>query len=203
MKFTSILSLAAALGAVSAAVSDHHTHVDPCATFGAQVSNPNATITLQAVNDCYKAQKFDHNVAKKTIQSLENLYGNFYAFKDSARVKTGVPFETPRVDVLRGLKEIGAKKWKSDYEFQTAILLFLTTLNDAHVSYQVNCYNSVGFVQPLFLYSPVVDGKQSIRVLRTVPGPGVPTESIDDCEVTEIDGVPALKAIQEWADLTS
>ncbi|KAF8984460.1 hypothetical protein BGZ46_008015 [Entomortierella lignicola] len=201
MKFTSIISLTAALGIVSATTAELH-HSDPCALFGAQALNPNATITVKTVRDCYNAQKFDHEVAKTTIESLESLFDNFYVFKDVAKMKTGYPFETPQVDVIRGLKKIASKKWKNDFDFQMAIYYHVSTLNDAHVSYSVNCYQSVGFLQSLFLYAPVIDGKQSVRVLGVnTDVPGAPTKDINDCEVTEIDGIPALRAIEMRNDL--
>ncbi|KAF9205610.1 hypothetical protein BGZ49_003782 [Haplosporangium sp. Z 27] len=208
MKFTSIVSLAVALCIVSANAADlnkkSHNHSDPCAELSTQAKNATSILSFKSVKGCYEAQTFNRDIADKTIASLESLLGNFYTFLDVARAPTGSPFQTPRVDLLAGLKKIHAKKWKSDYEFQMALYYLLASVNDGHLAYLSNCYRVARFAQPIQLYAPVVNGKQSVRVFSAdATQQGVPKTNIVDCEVKTINGKPALKAIQEYVDLSS
>ncbi|KAG0362926.1 hypothetical protein BC939DRAFT_488680 [Gamsiella multidivaricata] len=207
MKLTSILSLAVALCVVSsdaAAAPKHPAKSDPCSDLAAQALNATSSLSFKAVKGCYEAQAFNRDVAVKTLASLESLLGNFYAFTDIARSHTGSPFQSPRVDLLAGLKKIGAKKWKTDYDFQMAIYYLLASVNDGHLAYLSNCYRTARFTQPIALYAPVVNGKQSVRIFSAdATQPGVPQSAIVDCEVKTIDGVPALKAVQDFVDRTS
>ncbi|KAF9302932.1 hypothetical protein BGZ74_004621 [Mortierella antarctica] len=234
MKFTSILTLAAAICAITAsaaptdpkpttsvvktttkakattttamppAKTPNPPKVDPCSTFAKQAKSQNSLLSFNAVRDCYRAQPYNADVAAKTITSLENLIGNFYAFLDAAKAKTKAPFDTPRVDLLAGLKKIRATKYKSDYDFSMALTYLTFSANDGHLAFRSECYRTASFQQPISLYAPVVGGSQQIRVFYADDAqPGVPKNSIVDCVVTTIDGVPALKAVQDFTDRTA
>ncbi|KAF9366741.1 hypothetical protein BGX34_008699 [Mortierella sp. NVP85] len=205
MKITSILSVAVALCVLAsdAAAALKPPRVDPCSDLAAKAKDATSELPFKAVKGCYEAQAFKKDIAEKTLASLESLVGNFYAFTDIARAPTHAPFQTPRVDLLGGLKKIRSKKWKTDYEFQMALYHLLASVNDGHLAYVSNCYRIARFVQPIVLYAPVVNGKQSVNVFYAdSTKPGVP-ENIVDCKVITIDGVPALKAIQDYADNNS
>ncbi|KAG0019019.1 hypothetical protein BGZ80_006420 [Entomortierella chlamydospora] len=209
MKFTSIISLAVALcvvssGADAASKKPNHHHSDPCKDLGTQAKNGTSSLSFNSVKGCYQAQAFNKHIADKTVASLESLLGNFYTFLDQARAPTGHPFQTRRVDLLDGIKKIHSKKWKSDYDFQMALYYLLASVNDGHLAYLSNCYRTARFSQPIQLYAPVVDGRQSVRVFSAdATQKGVPKGNLVDCEVKTINGKPALKAIQEFIDLTS
>lgn len=133
MKITSILSVAAALCVLASDAASPMP--DPCSDLASKAVDANSELPFKAVKACYEAQAFKKDIADKTLDSLESLLGNFYAFTDIARAPTHAPFETPRVDLLGGLKKIRAKKWKSDYEFQMALYHLLASVNDGHLAY--------------------------------------------------------------------
>lgn len=136
MKIASILSLAVALCVVSSdAAGTQKPRSDPCSDLAAKAKDATSELPYKTVKGCYEAQAFNRGVAQKTIASLESLLSNFYAFTDIAKDPTHAPFETPRVDLLGGLKKIGAKKWKSDYDFQMALYYHLASVNDGHLAY--------------------------------------------------------------------
>ncbi|KAF8950755.1 hypothetical protein BGZ52_001514 [Haplosporangium bisporale] len=177
---------------------------DPCSTFAKQAKTENSLLSFNAVRDCYLAQPYNAEVAAKTLTSLETLIGNFYVFLDAAKAATKAPFDTPRVDLMAGLRKIRATKWKSDYDFSMAVTYLTFSANDGHLAFRSECYRTASFQQPISLYAPVVGGSQQIRVFYADDTQtGVPKNSIVDCAVTTIDGVPALKAVQDFTDRTS
>ncbi|KAF9196270.1 hypothetical protein BGZ49_002865 [Haplosporangium sp. Z 27] len=208
MKFTSILTLAAALCVVSAKSKP----LDACGLLNKQASAPGGTLTYAAAKGCYESHAYDPIIATKVLDTLEKVLGNFYVFLDQAKVPSngaGSPFDTPAVDLMKELEKIRQKKnWKNDYEFQTALTYLTFSLNDGHLAYQSSCYRTVSFKQPISLYAPVVNGSQSVRVFyvdTTISKKGLPKDpsSLIDCTVVTIDGQPALKAIQSFTDRTS
>ncbi|KAF9110792.1 hypothetical protein BGX27_005881 [Mortierella sp. AM989] len=226
MKFTSIISLAVALCVVSvnAAPTTNTTTTtkavtkptptssplptpkpkDPCSEFAKQAKDENSIVSFNNVRNCYRAQSYKPDVANKVLTSLENLIGNFYVFVDQAKAPSAAPFKTPRVDLMAGLKKIRATKWKSDYDFSMALTYLTFSANDGHLAYRSDCYKTATFTQPISLYAPVVDGVQSVRIFYADDAQkGVPKTSLVDCAVTEIDGVPALKAVQAFTDRIS
>ncbi|KAG0350409.1 hypothetical protein BC939DRAFT_489410 [Gamsiella multidivaricata] len=215
MKVASILTLAAAVCAipVNAKPAKAPAPNDPCALMAKQAEASKPALTYEAVKGCFNAHKFRPDVAEKVLTSVENLLGNFYAFVDQAKVDSsnvpGSPFKTPKVDLMKELAKLRKKKdWKNDYEFQMALSYLTFSLNDGHLSYRNSCYQTASFYQPLTLYAPVVDGKQSARVFfvdTTTTTKGLPKDpaSLTDCAVLTIDGKPALQAIQEFTDRTS
>ncbi|KAI1316728.1 hypothetical protein EDD11_009544 [Mortierella claussenii] len=177
---------------------------DPCSELAAQGKNSDSLLKFNTVRDCYRTQAFNKEVADKTLTSVENLIGNFYAFVDQAKVASKAPFKTPKVDLMAGLKKIRATKWRNDYDFQMALTYLTFSANDGHLAYRSDCYHTATFTQPISLYAPVVNGAQAIRVFYADDTQkGVPTTGLVDCTVIDIDGVPALKAVQEFTDRTS
>lgn len=109
---------------------------DPCSTFAKEAKNANSLLSFSAVQDCYRAQPYNAEVAAKTLTSLENLIGNFYVFLDAAKAATKAPFDTPRVDLMAGLRKIRATKWKSDYDFSMAVTYLTFSANDGHFAFK-------------------------------------------------------------------
>ncbi|KAF9200750.1 hypothetical protein BGZ49_009010 [Haplosporangium sp. Z 27] len=176
---------------------------DPCSDM-AKAKDSNSLLSFNSVRDCYRAQSYKADVADKVLTSLENLIGNFYVFVDQAKAPSAAPFKTPRVDLMAGLKKIRATKWKSDYDFNMALTYLTFSANDGHLSYINDCYNTASFAQPISLYAPVENGVQTVRVFYADDTQkGVPKTGLVDCVVTEIDGVRAIKAIQDFTDRTS
>ncbi|KAF9962844.1 hypothetical protein BGZ70_007852 [Mortierella alpina] len=177
---------------------------DPCSELAAQGKDSESILQFDTVRDCYRAQRYNADVAAKTLASVENLIGNVYVFLDQAKAASAAPFKTAKVDLIAGLKKIRETKWKSDYDFNMALTYLTFSVNDGHLAYRSDCYHTATFSQPISLYAPVVDGKQAVRVFYADDTQkGVPKNSILDCAVTTIDGVPALKAVQDFTDRTS
>ncbi|KAF9951425.1 hypothetical protein BGZ70_000998 [Mortierella alpina] len=172
--------------------------------------------------------QFDSTVANSILSTLDSLLGNIYAFLDMALVGYGgalagasvegfnatsaaafkaaadEPFKTPAVDLKAGLQKIRSTQWTSDYDFTMALTYLLFSVHDAHLAYLSECYSVAWFTQPLYFYAPVENGVQSVKIYTAdYDKPNVPQQSFDNCVVTTIDGVPALKAIQDFADRSS
>lgn len=129
---------------------------DPCSTFAKQAKTENSLLSFDAVRDCYRAQPYNADVAAKTITSLENLFSNFYVFLDAAKAQTNAPFDTPRVDLLAGLKKIRATKYKSDYDFSMALTYLTFSANDGHLAFRskdfLNDYVPAIFIPPYLIF---------------------------------------------------
>ncbi|KAG0011717.1 hypothetical protein BGZ80_000463 [Entomortierella chlamydospora] len=169
---------------------------DACGILGAT----NATdITYDLVAACYKAIPFDSTIASETTGSVVDIFNDYYVFRDSALTPDlQMPFTSAPVDIVKVLETIGSTNYARDLDFHTDIALAIASLHDAHASYNVDCYSAYLFEQPLVLYAPVINGQQSVRVLNDFLG-----RDISDCEITTIDGNPALPHLQDFADSLS
>ncbi|KAF9279370.1 hypothetical protein BGZ68_007959 [Mortierella alpina] len=120
------------------------------------------------------------------------------------KAAAGEPFKTPAVDLKAGLQKIRSTQWTSDYDFTMALTYLLFSVHDAHLAYLSDCYMVATFSQSVYLYAPVVNGAQSVKIFMADYGDSnVPQQRFDNCIVTTIDGLPALKAIQDYADRSS
>ncbi|KAG0279748.1 hypothetical protein BGZ95_000347 [Linnemannia exigua] len=121
---------------------------------------------------------------------------DFYAFSDLALTPAlPKPFSMNYVDIWKSLKTIERGRYKSDYHFHDSLSMVLVSLKDANTAYTAKCYHSYAFVQPLALFSPVVNGKQIIQVYTDHKKRGH-----EGCRVELIDGEDALTYIKKWAD---
>ncbi|KAF8988536.1 hypothetical protein BGZ52_008355 [Haplosporangium bisporale] len=190
---------------------------DPCAIIAKEAKNSGANLSYSAVKGCFEAHKFRKDIADKVLTSVENVLGNFYAFVDQARdpylnngrdaPKPGSSsvFDTPPVDLMKELAKMRTTKYKNDYEFHMALTFLTLSVNDGHLTYRNSCYDTVSFGQPLILYAPVVNNKQTVQVFHADTSkqaklPANTPKDLVDCAVTAIDGVPALEAIQTFTD---
>ncbi|KAG0203901.1 hypothetical protein BGX28_003953 [Mortierella sp. GBA30] len=199
-----------------------------CGDLAAQGVNKDSVLSYQSVVDCYRAQPFNQTIANSVLSTLDNFFRNIYVFLDSALVQYGgpfstasvesaheassgtfsgladEPFSTPAVDLLAGLQKIRSTQWSSDYDFSMAITRLLISIHDGHVDYSPDCYNAAMFQQPIYTFAPVINGVQSVKIYGTDQSQqGVPQQDLSDCVVATIDDVPALKAIQDFADRSS
>ncbi|CAO3566272.1 unnamed protein product [Mortierella alpina] len=166
---------------------------DPCKTLGT-LTEP--AITWTHVLQCYESIPYSASEANEVLSTMHMLFKEFYIFLDTATLENQPkPFTNPPLDILKGLDLISQRDYGSDFRFQTDVDQLVTRLNDAHANYLAYCYRHYLFVQPFELYAPVVNNAQSIRILADESGNG-----LEDCEVLTIDGVDAMKAIQDWAD---
>ncbi|KAG0223625.1 hypothetical protein BGW42_005740 [Actinomortierella wolfii] len=190
-----ILTAVAATSAYAAAIPRSNldnTKADPCALLA---SLDLANVKLNHVADCYHAIPYDKQRDGNFLANLSILYDNFYVYKDLALSIPGAPFDIPSVDILADFKEIAAREYKNGYDFHNDLRLAFSRLHDAHTSYYVRCYRAYYFTQPIALYAPVIDGKQSIRVFADETN-----QNLRDCEVVSIDDGEPFKYLQTWAD---
>ncbi|CAG8703824.1 605_t:CDS:2, partial [Acaulospora colombiana] len=76
------------------------------------------------------------------------------------------------------------------------VINVLNRLKDAHTGLSSDCYSNFIFVQGMDLYSTVDSrGEQSIKVWKDFVD-----DTNSDCDVLQIDGLPALQAIKQYAD---
>ncbi|KAF9418505.1 hypothetical protein BGZ76_004373 [Entomortierella beljakovae] len=190
-----------AMASVSAEPSLARPVTDPCSDLAAQAQNSNSTLKYETVRDCFNGFEFNQDIADKTVDALYTMIDKFYIFKDLAKAPTKAPFKTARVDLLASLNKIKAKKWKRDYDFKNAIYVLFNSVNDGHLKFADMCYATVQFIQPIQLYAPVENGRQTARVFQVSPEASELSHTVD-CTVTHIDGAPALKVIQDYADFT-
>ncbi|KAI8348613.1 hypothetical protein B0O80DRAFT_429606 [Mortierella sp. GBAus27b] len=204
LRFVLTVSLAAIAAVVSGAPvpkptpspsTPSTTPSDACGALGHKTTN----ITYDEVAACYQSIPFDTNAAASTLKTVRTLFNDYYVFRDAAlSPNLAAPFSSPPVDIVAELDKIGSTQYPNDISFHTAISKTLATLHDAHVDYSVRCFRSFLFAQPLNLYAPVINGKQSVRVFYDIGN-----RPYQDCEVTTIDGKPALDQIKAFADTLS
>ncbi|KAG0232137.1 hypothetical protein BGW42_008353 [Actinomortierella wolfii] len=173
--------------------SNHeNTKVDPCALLA---SMELANVQVNHVADCYFAIPYDKQRDGNFLTNLSVLYDNFYVYKDLALSTPGAPFDIPSVDILADFKNIAAREYKKAYDFHDDVRLAVSRLHDSHTAYYVKCFHEYYFTQPIALYAPVIDGKQSIRVFADETN-----QNLRDCEVVLIDDEEPFRYLQTWAD---
>jgi len=112
---------------------------DPCARLGAKNGR---NIKYKDVADCYQAIPIDRDLAATTINTVYDLFKDYYVFTDSALTpQAPAPFASEPVDILKELKTIGGRKYTSDYQFHTDVRHAVDTLRDGHASYDGTPYS--------------------------------------------------------------
>ncbi|KAF9437678.1 hypothetical protein BGZ76_011658 [Entomortierella beljakovae] len=173
-----------------------HNALDEC---GHLASKNGKNLTVSDVSACYNAIPYDPKIGESVIQTVYNVFNNYYIFRDSAlNPDLKAPFTSPPVDILHELQKIHNASYTSDYKFHSDIISTLNSLHDAHVSYSAKCYRSFEFIQPLHLFAPVVDTKQSVQVIKSFQ-----QYHYEGCSVLTIDGYPALSYLQSFSDSIS
>ncbi|KAF9311831.1 hypothetical protein BG003_006916 [Podila horticola] len=188
--FTVILATALALVSAAPTTVDRR---DPCATLSRL---PIGNATYADVSSCYNSIEYNATLAKATISNMRTLYNDFYVFRDTALTPDlSLPFTSAPVDILAKLTEIENKAYTTDFAFHADLLDLANSLNDAHVNYSPTCYSTYVFQIAYSFYSPIVNGKQSVRIYKDYSDRGH-----QDCEVVTINGQDAHTFIQAWAD---
>ncbi|KAF9327822.1 hypothetical protein BGZ91_001276 [Linnemannia elongata] len=169
--------------------------IDPCTTLG---SRNGTNITYTDVSDCYKFIPFNRAQANTTLTTLYTLYNDFYVFRDASRNPIQLPpFSNESVDILGELDRIRGLGYANDFQFHADVRAAVGSLRDVHASYEVNCYTAYSFVQPLYLYAPVINITQYVRVYKDNLNRNM---QLEDCIVTTIDNVDALTYLRQAAD---
>ncbi|CAG8581812.1 2544_t:CDS:2 [Dentiscutata erythropus] len=133
----------------------------------------NEFIAKQKTSFCYADVKDCYEgfpFNKDTIDTLTGLVGGFYSFLDKAKEPPQTGFDSKPMDLVAELEL------------------------HAHTIFSSNCFTTFIFYTNVTFYSVVDNGEQKIKIFN---------DTIDrsniDCEVTHIDGQPALQVISEYA----
>ncbi|CAG8628254.1 12966_t:CDS:2 [Gigaspora margarita] len=147
------------------------------------------------VKDCYLTFPFDKGIASKTIDTLTGLVSGFYVFFDKAKEPPNPGFDFRPVDLKSELENFKDKSYPTLYDFTTDVRHLFYDLKDPHTMFGSYCFTTFVFHTNMTFYSVVNNGEQKIKVFD---------DTIDqcniDCEVTHIDGQPALNVITEFAN---
>ncbi|KAK9765433.1 hypothetical protein K7432_006247 [Basidiobolus ranarum] len=202
MKTSNTLTLLVALLCNSTQANPTARLIDPCTTLS---RNSARFLTYDTVLACYRNIPFSNYVREHTVKNLLKAL-QFYVFKDIA--KEG----SHGVDLKKDLEDLLLEDFSNDFQFQQKVQEVFIPLNDGHVGYQPGCYRTMSFIQAFPLTSYVDStGTQRVYILNHLVFQrelydkvreisGVNVESHLGMEVTEIDGIPALEALQRFAD---
>ena len=117
-----------------------------------------------------------------------------YAFRDIARSSPNPTFLPSQVDIDAGLTNISHANFQTDFSFHDAVSNLLNTLRDAHTRYvKPDCYaNFIWRLNPPVSFSSVLMNGQQVIMLND------PTGNLNGRMVTQINGLPAVKALFDW-----
>ncbi|CAG8607496.1 11883_t:CDS:2, partial [Dentiscutata heterogama] len=161
-----------------------------------KASGNNELIKYNDAKKCIESFPFDDKLAKDTIDAVSHFMSAYYVFLDQANEEPPKGFTYQPVDIINELKLLREKTFKSDYDFMTALRNTIFKLKDGHTKFINNCYQRFVYDQNLTLYSVVTTDEENKKKQVFDDGSD---PSNNDCEVTEIDGKPALQAIIEFA----
>ncbi|RIB29148.1 hypothetical protein C2G38_2057471 [Gigaspora rosea] len=158
------------------------------------------SVEYNVAKKCLESYPFNAKYAAKNIDSALHFLSNYYVFFDRAKEKSPSGFTYQPVDLKSELTSLRKKTFNSDYDFLTALRNILFKLKDGHTRINNICYQNFIYDQKLSLYSVITTDKegkkkQIIYVFNDKLDP-----SNNDCEVTEIEGKPALQTIVDFAN---
>ncbi|KAJ3103502.1 hypothetical protein HDU96_009235 [Phlyctochytrium bullatum] len=170
------------------------------------------SVPFEFVEKCYSVFRAGEEFKAEHVKELK-LYFEIYPFTDLHRSAPGPPMtlQSRNIDVFEELDRIAANpNITSQYDFFSKIHELITSLHDANFEYAPICMTAFNMRQPFRLGAvyPTADGEPIIKILETSPASKVWDESLgtSDLEtflnyiVKSIDGVPAVQAIQSFAD---
>ncbi|RIB16541.1 hypothetical protein C2G38_2143051 [Gigaspora rosea] len=157
-------------------------------------SKSEPTEQCQNVSKAFDNEKLvEYDDAKKCIESFP------FDAKLAADAKEEPPkgFTYQPVDLIKELESLRKETFKSDHDFVTALRKILSKLKDGNTQNFNNCYQNFIYDQNLTLYSVITTNNENKKkqVFDDKLDP-----SNNDCEVTEIDGKPALQTIIDFAN---
>ena len=173
--------------------------VEPCAF------EKNGNYSYEQVANCLRSVELPASVKASTLISLERTM-SLYVFKDLHKSPPENGQIDTKVDIDAELAMLGRTEFPSAWAFYDAVSNIFTRLHDDHVTFtKPSCFH-------LAMHTPLVfgsrlnsNGFQEIYVADVNPvvlPPGIPESEWRlwiGARVDEIDGVPALQAISDWA----
>ncbi|CAG8675255.1 25572_t:CDS:2 [Gigaspora margarita] len=157
----------------------------------------NEPVEYNVAKKCLKSFPYNARHATKTVDSVLHFLSNYYVFLDRAKDNPPSGFKYQPVDLKTELISLRKTTFKSDHDFSMALRNTLFKLKDGHTRVTNLCYQNFIYDQNLALYSVITTDKvgKKNQVSNDTLDP-----SNNDCEVTEIGGKPALKAIVDFAN---
>ncbi|KAJ3195094.1 hypothetical protein HDU67_004504, partial [Dinochytrium kinnereticum] len=138
-----------------------------------------------------------------------------YPFAD-LNVNTPAGLFPNKVDIVAEIDKLVADaSVTTQMEFSSRINLLVASLQDAHFSYTLGCVSNYFFYQPWHMAAVFAEGSTvpQIKLVDTVPSVVVPfwvealggedVASFVNYTVKSVDGVDALKSVQDFADTFS
>jgi hypothetical protein len=114
-----------------------------------------------------------------------------------------------RMNIEKELLKLNKRRFKRDKDFHDALYDLFNQLYDPHTRYISNCYHRWSFVQPWILtsfsdqiwirHAVFVQDEASVNTLW-LNTYGINITEFIGWQVTQIDGQPAMQAIQEFAN---
>ncbi|ETV94735.1 hypothetical protein H310_11701 [Aphanomyces invadans] len=168
-------------------------------------------LTLDQLKTCVHSIPYNATEKALVLEHIRRTWPS-YVFTEISKTQHAFgPYSLAAVDVAGALAAIEATDYSNDLELQNALYNVFKKLQDAHTSYhKPSVYAQFYALQPASLISVVRDGKQIIQFSKpdatevNVYREFFPTDAHDfdvvGWEVVEIDGEPALNALQAFAD---
>ncbi|KNC98526.1 uncharacterized protein SPPG_06219 [Spizellomyces punctatus DAOM BR117] len=172
--------------------------------------SPSTIYSYSRVLSCYKSFPFRADIKQDALAKLEKWL-DIYAFTDLAKEGSAL-YGQPGVDLRKGLRDIAARKYDTDFAFQMDLQNLFWRLNDAHTLYKPQCYTQAFyFIQP-FAFIPSSDEKLTVTepwwlAPFTIYNSSTYQEHLDrfgrryqDWRVLRIDGTDAFYALRKYAE---
>ncbi|KAF0545000.1 peptidase s41 family protein [Gigaspora margarita] len=157
-------------------------------------------VEYDTAKKCIESFPFDAKFADDTIDAVSHFMSSYYVFLDQAKEEPPKGFTYQPVDLIKELNSLREKTFKSDYGFITALRNTIFKLKDGHTRFIDICYQSFIYDQNLTLYSVVTTDKEKKQKQIIKIFDDKLDSSNNDCEVTEIEGKPAIQAIIDFAN---
>ncbi|CAG8604070.1 21738_t:CDS:2, partial [Gigaspora rosea] len=154
-------------------------------------------VEYDAAKKCIESFPFDPKFADDTINAVSHFMSSYYVFLDQAKEEPPKGFTYQPVDLIKELNSLRKKTFKSDYDFITALRNTIFKLKDGHTRFNDICYQNFIYDQNLTLYSVVTTDKEKKQ--KQIFKDKLDSSN-NNCEVTEIEGKPALQTIIDFAN---
>ncbi|CAG8624552.1 6375_t:CDS:2, partial [Dentiscutata heterogama] len=154
-----------------------------------------AYLNYTDVKACFESIPFNQTKAAQTIGTLKEYFNGFYAFLDQAKEDPKPGFTFRPINLINELDLLLKNNYSYEYQFVYSVGDLIGELRDGHTSLLSRNYSIYEFFQGFSMYSVIKpDGTQQIKVFDDEIDP-----STIDCQVTHIDGKPAIDVITEFA----
>ncbi|RUS29818.1 hypothetical protein BC938DRAFT_480198 [Jimgerdemannia flammicorona] len=135
MKLSGTLSLVASSLALLESVN---AAVDPCTLVSLWPNRWKADGGWEQSKACLENFPFNKAVAQQTLDTVIDTWDSFFVFKDIAARPPKSHLSLKSVDLIKELKALKNKIYKSDFAFQNDIQNIAFSLYDAHLNYEPN-----------------------------------------------------------------